>query len=539
MNPKKCAYCGEEFIPRSNHAIYCKRPHYMVCPVCGKKYLVTNNDKLKFPPTACSYPCRTILRTRTSIEKYGCTAPGNNPEARKKASETMMKNLGVPYAMMSSEIREKSKETLLKKYGVDNVGKNKEIREKRMQTERANHNGMLAFNTPQSYEKRKETVLTKYGCEVWSHPEVRKKIRETMVERYGHEHLMQVEELKAKQQATMLERYGVKYAFASPEIKEKIKKTMLERYGVENASYSEELCRKADQTTLERYGVHRRTSKTNQQFHTMLESNEICSEEEHFLQGKWFDFCIEELKIFIEVNPTYTHNFIGNHWGDGVPVDYHLNRTKLAKEFGYRCIHVWQWDDWNKIIALVVPRNHIYARKCKILKLYPSTANKFLQENDIHGSRKSQVICFGLVYEDELVQVMTFGRPRYDKKYDVELLRLCTKQRLQVVGGASKLFKFAMEYIDPDSVISYCDISKFSGDVYEKLGMNLIRTTPPQEIWSKGKEYVTANLLRQRGYDQLFKTDYGKGVSNEQLMLDNGWLPVFDCGQQVWEYKKS
>lgn len=27
-----------------------------------------------------------------------------------------------------------------------------------------------------------------------------------------------------------------------------------------------------------------------------------------------------------------------------------------------------------------------------------------------------------------------------------------------------------------------------------------------------------------------------KGTSNEQLMLDTGWLPVYDCGQAVYSY---
>ena len=131
---------------------------------------------------------------------------------------------------------------------------------------------------------------------------------------------------------------------------------------------------------------------------------------------------------------------------------------------------------------------------------------------------------------------MTFGKSRYDKKYSVELLRLCTKPGYTVVGGASKLFKFATEDYGLNNIISYCDLSKFTGDVYEQLGMKLVRTTPPQEVWSKGNKKITANLLRQRGYDQLFGTNFGKGTSNEELMLKDGWLPVYDCGQRVYEY---
>ena len=40
----------------------------------------------------------------------------------------------------------------------------------------------------------------------------------------------------------------------------------------------------------------------------------------------------------------------------------------------------------------------------------------------------------------------------------------------------------------------------------------------------------------QRGYDQLFGTSYGKGTSNRDLMIQNGWREVYDCGQITWVY---
>lgn len=131
---------------------------------------------------------------------------------------------------------------------------------------------------------------------------------------------------------------------------------------------------------------------------------------------------------------------------------------------------------------------------------------------------------------------MTFGKPRYNKNYAVEILRFATLPGYRVIGGASKLFKYFVKTFEIDSIISYCDLSKFNGDVYEKIGMTYLRSTQPQEIWSKGTKKITANFLRQRGYDQLFGTNYGKGTSNEQLMLENGWLPVYDCGQSVYVY---
>lgn len=133
---------------------------------------------------------------------------------------------------------------------------------------------------------------------------------------------------------------------------------------------------------------------------------------------------------------------------------------------------------------------------------------------------------------------MTFGKPRYNKNYEYELLRLCTKSTYSVVGGAEKLFKYFKVHYTPKSIVSYCDNSKFTGNIYYKLGFTLKSYGKPSKHWYNIKTHVhiTDNLLRQRGYDQLFGTNYGKGTSNEQLMLDNGFVEIYDCGQSTFTY---
>lgn len=138
---------------------------------------------------------------------------------------------------------------------------------------------------------------------------------------------------------------------------------------------------------------------------------------------------------------------------------------------------------------------------------------------------------------DKLIELMTFGKPRYNKNYEWELLRLCTHKDYKVVGGAERLFKYFIKTYKPNSIISYCDFSKFNGDVYNRLGFKQKGNIIPSKHWSKNNKHITDNLLRQRGYDQLFKTNYGKGTSNEELMILNGWLPVYDCGQITYIWK--
>lgn len=282
-------------------------------------------------------------------------------------------------------------------------------------------------------------------------------------------------------------------------------------------------------------------SNINKKFYDLLKQNSIdCKFEKRFSDVS-YDIEIENSNILIEINPTYTHTVIGNHfnnWQYNKKMEsYHLDKTKTAEDKGYTCVHIWDWDDWNKIITILKPKVKLYARKLKLKETTKQEANVFINNYHLQGSCYGNSINLGLYLDDRLVQIMTFGKPRYNKNYEWELLRLCTHSDFMVVGGAERLFKYFITNYKPESVISYCDRSKFSGNVYRRLNFKSVKQTSPAKIWSKGKNYITDNLLRQRGFDQLFKTNYGKGTSNEELMLSSGWKPVYDCGQEVFIWK--
>ena len=133
--PRKiCKFCNKEFTPRSNHQSYCSGPHIRICPVCKGGYIEDNSENLKFPPVACSYECRIKKTQQTSLEKYGCKAPGNSTSARNKAKETMVARYGVPYAMQNEELRQKSRKSLLDRYRVKSANQHSKIITKQLKT---------------------------------------------------------------------------------------------------------------------------------------------------------------------------------------------------------------------------------------------------------------------------------------------------------------------------------------------------------------------------------------------------------------------
>jgi len=498
MYTNKCVICGKEFESESKVRKICYDDHYLECPYCGVKVLWNITDRKFTGCKSCNRKNAVAKRKKTMMERYGAETTLQSKYLKEKVKATNLEKYGVDNPTKSKQVRLKTENTNLKKYGFKNVMSNPDVAKKSADSRRENMN------------------------------EIVQKIRQTFLEKYGYESCFQSPEIIDKIDSTFLEKYGVRRAIQVPEFRDKMKNTMQERYGVSYYIQSDEY----------RNGEHAKMSKVNQNFKKFIESKGLEVETEFNVGFKCYDFRIKDSNILLEINPTYTHNIFGNHWSqEGLSENYHKEKTELAESEGFRCINVWDWDDWEKIYCLIQPTTRrIYARKCSIFKINKEVGDEFLTNYHIQGTCRGQILYVGLVYEDELVQLMTFGKSRFNSNYDTELLRMCTKPGTSVIGGASKLFHHVIETYELSNIISYCDKSKFLGSVYEKIGMDLKSITPPQEIWSKDSRKITANLLRSRGYDQLFGTYYGKGTSNDELMIENGWLPVCDCGQKVYVF---
>lgn len=306
---------------------------------------------------------------------------------------------------------------------------------------------------------------------------------------------------------------------------EKARQTCLERYGVEWACQRQEARLKGQNSTA------------NIEFEDLLKENNIDYEREFPIGSYSYDFKVGN--CLIEIDPYATHN---STWGirNNPPKssNYHKQKSDIAKSAGYSCIHKFDWDDVQKTIKLLQSREPIGARECEVKDVSKEEAKEFLENNHLQDYAKDAVR-LGLYYRDNLISIMTFGKPRYNKKYNYELIRYCST--FNITGGSEKLFKYFINKYQPASIISYCDESKFNGDTYVKLGFELIRAGRPAKHWynPKTKQHITDNLLRQRGFDQLFKTNYGKGTSNETLMLETGFVEIYDCGQATYVWHNN
>lgn len=480
---KKCVLCGKLFQPAKNAQRICTEQHYRKCKACGKLFPISRPSDSQ---QCCSKECTQSIRSATMVQRYGVPHALQSQEFVEKAEATQLKKYGVKHAAQSEQVKQKTREMFIEKYGVP-----------------------TPFQMDDFQEKSTKTCLEKYGVSFTS----------------------QIPGRTEKMQATNLDRYGATYPLGSQELASKVREQMQAKYGVPYYCMTNE-CRSKQKQTI---------SSFNRAMMQKLSDAGIESTPEDICIDRYsYDIHLTGTNILIEVNPTDTHNAICNPWANvGLDINYHKHKSQLASDNGYRCIHIWDWDDSEKIVSMLKPKTAVYARQCKIKPISADDAKTFERLYHLQNDVRGQKICYGLYYNDELVQIMTFGTPRYNANYQYELLRLCSNNKYAVVGGAEKLWKHFLKFHHPVSVISYCDRSKFTGGVYSRLNMQLHHITDPNKVWSKNTQMITNNLLNQRGYDQLFHTSYGKGTSNEQLMIDNGWLPVYDCGQAVYVYEVS
>ena len=263
----------------------------------------------------------------------------------------------------------------------------------------------------------------------------------------------------------------------------------------------------------------------------------------HFglITNKEIDIYLPELNLGIEYNGLYWHSELFKD------KDYHYNKFNESKD-RIKLIQIFS-DEWlnkkeivkSRILNLLGKSIKIYARKCEIKEVDIKLKNEFLDSNHIQGKDKS-LYKFGLYYNNELVSLMTFGKPRTaigkklnSNENEYELIRFCNKLNTNVVGGASKLLKHFIKLYSPKSIYSFADNrwSNPNNNIYNTLGFQLISQSLPGYWYTKNfnERHHRYNFRKQKlkelGCD-ISKTEW-------EIMEELKYYKVWDCGVSRYE----
>jgi len=270
---------------------------------------------------------------------------------------------------------------------------------------------------------------------------------------------------------------------------------------------------------------------------------EICPDAEFKKQGllsgkKELDIWIPSCQVAIEFNGIYWHSVLR-----GCTRNYHLDKTKECLKEGIQLIHIWenQFLTRERVVLSIITnaigqsQRRVGARQCTVRAISPAESRAFVSQNHISDA-VAAAVHLGLFFGDELLQVMTFGRARFTKNVEWEILRLCSAPGVQVQGGAGRLFKYFCRYWNPKSVVSFSDRCIGEGQVYQQLGFCRDGTTQPSYFWANTS--CAATLSRYQSQRRHLQTLLGKEfdplLSESENMRAAGWFKLWNCGHVRW-----
>lgn len=501
-----------------------------------------------------------------------------------KNKKNLNDKYGVDNVFQLEEVKYKSKESVLKKYGVDNVSKSEEIKKKKKNT----IDNRSIEDIKQINFKRKESVLEKYGVENISQNE---KVKDKKKNKWSVKTNKEKEEIIKKRTMTVKEKYNKDHIFKLEHIKKRISETNLKKYGFKTPSLNSEIITKIktslkdtlkNKTLLNIDNIYKINEDSFEIFCTDCDSvfsiskilyykrNEMkttictkCNPVNKNISGKeisLFNFIKNnyskdinvnnrqlisphELDIYIpDLNLAFEFN--GVYWHSEMYKDknYHKIKTDTCNDKGIQLIHIYE-DDWNYnqdiVKSMILNKlgktpNKIFARNTTIKEINDNkTSSNFLNDNHIQGYTKAS-IKLGLFYNEELVSLMTFKKCK--EGYDLN--RFCNKINTNVVGGASKLFKYFTRNYNFDKVISFSNNDYSDGNLYEQLNFKINKKLLPDYSYVVGDKRYHKFNFRKNNLKKLF---YNKNIdkTEHEICLENNIFRIYDSGKIKWIYEKT
>ena len=452
---------------------------------CVEKYGVENVFQAKW--------CKDKI-TETCMRRSGCSRSGNSKSGREKAKATWKEHYGTDHPLKAESVKEKIRRTCMEKYGESSYTKTEEYREK---TVRANLNRMLeriVVDAEVEYLNRSEFDKMSCVADVWSTPI----------------------KCRCKKCGTVFKkRLGINNYY---------------KYGTVSSCPK---CHPQASSSKPENDIFKFVG-------SILPREELIRNSRNVIPPYEIDIYVPSRKIAFEFDGLFWHSTKA-----GINKTYHLDKTEECERRGIRLVHIFE-NEWHFKQQIVKSRisnmlgvydKTVYARKCAVKCVDSLMAKEFLDENHIQGHVNSRVN-IGLYFENKLISLMTFSKPRFSKKYEWEMLRFCCRLGYHVPGAAGKLLKHFENAYKPKSLVSYADRRWSQGGLYAALGFKLDHKSKPDYwYWNYRKSgFILESRIKYQKHklkDILEKFDPAK--SEMENMKDNNFYQIFDCGNFVFK----
>lgn len=231
----------------------------------------------------------------------------------------------------------------------------------------------------------------------------------------------------------------------------------------------------------------------------------------------------------------------------------HYNKHMACAAKGIRLITIYEseWQERRKQTirllrnAIGASKGKLMARKCSLRSVEPPEATAFFDMYHPQGGA-GYGVHYGLYWKNKLVACMRFTFGINDRGHSARqwtLARYAT--RINVVGGASRLFKAFLLGHQYPTVKSFSDNRYFSGAMYEQLGFILEEDCKPDyQVWSpkiglRPKAHYQRRHIPQRISEHKIDLEFDPKADNRterEMTYLLGCGRIYDCGKKRWAW---
>ena len=501
-------------------------------------------------------------RKRKRVLKIFSISKEDYKKLRQKSEEMFFElKYGVKNPYQLEKVKEKAKKTKLKRYNDENFRNPVKIKQTKLERHgNENYNNIEKIKETSKnldYDKisfqTKQTKLERHGDENYNN---REKMKKTNLERYGFESYTQTDLFKNKVKETFFNHFGIDH---NKRTHIKNIENLNEEFVIQNFIKDSKFL--IDEFE-EYFNIISRNTSLNYKYQfniTELNKSNTCRMQQHIFDlinvenkifndrhlNKELDIYIPDYNLAIEYDGLMFHSEGKKTHPkfDGPDKNYHLEKTELCLKNNIQLFHIFETEDLDLWLSMINSKlglnNKIFARKCIIKELKSSECKDFLDYNHLQGFCQAK-INVGLFYEDELVSIMSFSKPRFNKKYEYELIRFASKRNYTVVGGASKLWKYFVNKYSPKSVITYANRRFSNGEIYKILGFTFLEKTSPNYFYFKTQDRKLYNRIKfqKKNLKNILEV-YDESLSEAENMFNNDYRRIFDCGNLKFEWIKE
>lgn len=542
-----CILCGKEFIGGKDEYV-CHDTHTIKCPYCDKLFTLKSyqiailNKNPSAIITCGSKECTDKKRKATVSRRYGTEDdPTGQHYVYEKTSESLKKLYGVANPMQIDSAKHKAEATNIQRYGVAHYSQTEAFKDKAIATNQAKYDVDWFTQSDKYKEESKSTYQLHYGVDNVAYS--KDFLQSIMTDNTKLDKLLQFKENPVE----FLQRYDHKLSL----------KELSKDLGIVDSSAGFLLHKYNVPQDMIAYTYSYMEDEVYDFLCTILSKEQIVRNTFRIITPYELDIYIPKYNFAIECNPTSSHNSSIGMWRkDDKPLSpsYHKMKTDLCEKENIFLYHVFGYDwTWHKDIVKSMIANYlgatqtkIYGRKTQMKEVDSKIARQFLDNNHRQGYSNSS-IRLGLYYNDELVSLMTFGKPRSTigtskgkAEFEYELVRFCNKLNTSVIGGASKLFTYFVKTYNPESIISFSDRAHTKGNLYKILGFEDIRHSTPGYVWVSYKDKAYSRLNAQKSNIKQFLKDDKIDLTQteKEIMEQHNFVQVYDSGTITWLWKR-